>query len=130
MDADQQPVFIRSPAEALALLAPRFGDAQAEKIVVLHLGADRLLLAVGEYPGQVNQAELPIRAVIAEALRVGAALLVVAHNHPSGDADPSAEDLRVSRLLADTARPLGIQLVDHLIVAGSDSRSLRALGLL
>jgi DNA repair protein RadC len=124
------PQVVRSPAEAIALLAPLFVDAEAEKIAVLHLGEDRRLLALREYSGSANDAELPLRMVIEEALRVGTSGLVVAHNHPSGDADPSPEDLRVSRLLADTARNLGMRLIDHLIFAGGETRSLRDLGLL
>jgi DNA repair protein RadC len=107
-----------------------FEDAAAEKIAVLHLGEDRRLLALSEYPGGATDAELPLRLVIEEALRLGTTGLILAHNHPSGDPDPSAEDLRVSRLLADTARNLNIRLIDHLIFAGGDMRSLRDLGLL
>jgi DNA repair protein RadC len=121
---------ISSPDEARRLLAPLFDGDAAEKIAVLHLGDDRRLLALREYLGGAADAELPLRAVMEEALRLGTAALIIAHNHPSGDADPSAEDLRVSRLLADTARNLGIRLIDHLIFAGDDVRSLRGLGLL
>ena len=114
----------------MELLAPLFAGSEVEKIVVLHLGEDRRLLALREYAGSPNEAELPLRTVIEEALRLGTSGLVVAHNHPSGDADPSPEDLRVSRLLADTARNLGMRLIDHLIFAGGETRSLRDLGLL
>ncbi len=130
MAADLKPAPVRSPADARSLLEPSFADASAEKIVVLHLDSDRRLLALREYPGLANEAELPIRLVIEDALRLGASFLLLAHNHPSGDADPSEQDLRVSRLLADTARALGIRLIDHLIFAGGDVRSLRELGLL
>jgi DNA repair protein RadC len=124
------PTTISSPDEARRLLAPLFQGAAAEKIAVLHLGDDCRLLALSDYPGGAGDAELPLRAVIEEALRLGTSGLIIAHNHPSGDVDPSAEDLRVSRLLADTARNLGMHLIDHLIFAGGDVRSLRELGLL
>lgn len=114
----------------MELLAPLFASAGAEKVAVLHLGEDRRLLALREYAGGADTAELPLRMVIEEALRLGTSGLVVAHNHPSGDADPSPEDLRVSRLLAETARNLGMRLIDHLIFAGGETRSLRDLGLL
>lgn len=124
------PARVSSPDQARRLLAPLFGDAAAEKIAVLHLGDDRQLLALRDYPGGAADAELPLRAVMEEALRLGTVGLILAHNHPSGDPEPSAADLRVSRLLADTARSLGIRLIDHLIFAGDDVRSLRELGLL
>lgn len=102
----------------------------SEKIAVLHLDADRRLLALRQYRGSANTAEVPLRSIIGEALRLGTSFLVMAHNHPSGDANPSAEDLRVSRIVADTARNLGIRLIDHIIFAGKDAQSLRDLGLL
>jgi DNA repair protein RadC len=107
-----------------------FAGAEAEKVAVLHLESGGGLLALREHPGAAYEAELPLRAILEEALRLGTEGLVVAHNHPSGDPDPSAEDLRVSRMLADTARNLGIRLIDHLIFAGGDVRSLREMGLL
>ena len=127
---DTSSPTVSSPDQARALLAPLFAGAEAEKVAVLHLADDRRLLALREYPGGAGDVELPLREVVSEALRLGTTSLIVAHNHPSGDADPSAEDLRVSRLLADTARNLGIRLIDHLIFAREDVRSLRDLGLL
>jgi DNA repair protein RadC len=121
---------ISSPADALALLRPLFDGAAAEKVAVLHLARDRRLLAVREYPGGASEADLPLRLVVEEALRLGTDGFIIAHNHPSGDPDPSSEDLRVSRLLAYTARNLGMRLIDHLIFAGNDTRSLRDLDLL
>ena len=130
MEPADQPALVRSAADARHLLAPLFEGAAAEKIAVLHLDGDGRLLALREYPGSVDEVELPTRAIIADALRLGSSGLIVAHNHPSGDAQPSEQDLRVSRILADTARNLGIRFVDHLIFAGSDTLSLRNLGLL
>lgn len=128
--AASPPITVSSPDEARRQLAPVFAEAAIEKVAVLHLDDERLLLAQREYPGGVRDAELPLRAIMEEALRLGTSALVIAHNHPSGDPDPSAEDLRVSRVLADTARNLGIRLIDHLIFAGQEVRSLRDLGLL
>lgn len=112
------------------MLAPIFYDAAGEKIAVLHLDNNRQLLALRDYPGGTSEADVPLRSIMEDGLRLGTAALVVAHNHPSGDLDPSAEDLRVSRLIADTARNLGMRLIDHIIFAGTETRSLRDLGLL
>jgi len=54
--------------------------------------------------------------VLGPALRVGAASLILVHNHPSGDPTPSREDLRLTRQLADGARLLDLRLHDHLII--------------
>jgi DNA repair protein RadC len=124
------PLSVSSPDEARRLLAPLFEKAASEKIAVLHLDDERRLLALREYPGGTDSAELPLRLLVEEALRLGTSGLIVAHNHPGGDPSPSAEDLQVTRLLADTGRNLGIRLIDHLIFAGEQVRSLRELGLL
>jgi DNA repair protein RadC len=130
VDPAKPPITVSSSDAARGLVAPFFDGAAAEKIVVLHLDDGGRLLALREYPGGTSEAEVPLRLIIEEALRLGTSGLVIAHNHPSGDPDPSEEDLRVSRVLADTARHLGMRLIDHIIFAGNDARSLRDLGLL
>jgi DNA repair protein RadC len=130
VDPAKPPITVSSSDAARDLLAPFFDGAPAEKIVVLHLNAQRRLLALREYPGGTSEAEVPLRMIVEEALRLGTSGLVIAHNHPGGDPEPSEEDLRVSRTVADTARNLGMRLIDHIIFAGEDARSLRELGLL
>jgi DNA repair protein RadC len=117
--------------DAALLLAPFFAEASEERIVVMHLAGDRALLAVTvEQIGFEVEVELPIRAIAASTLRLGAAATIVAHNHPSGDPEPSLADKAATRRLADALRPLGIRLLDHIVFAGDDSRSMAALGLL
>ena len=121
---------IASAEDAARLLAPRFEGARGERIVVLHLGEGRSLLAICEHEGDVDSAELPLRAIVAEALRLDSRAMIVAHNHPSGDSRPSEADIDATRILAETAGRLDIRLLDHLIFAGADHASFRALGLL
>ena len=121
---------IATARDAADRLLPHFAAAHGEKIVVLHLDSHRRLLGVTEYPGTIDGADLPLRAIIGEALRLGAAGMIVAHNHPSGDSWPSGEDVDATRLLGETGRALGITLHDHLIFTGGACSSFRALGLL
>lgn len=97
---------------------------------MLHLDEGQRLLALRVHRGGAAHVELPLRTVIADALRLGSTGLIIAHNHPGGDPTPSAEDLRVSRLLADTGRNLGIRLIDHLIFARGGVCSLQERGLI
>ena len=127
---DKEPPVIRTAADAAALAEPLLAGAEGEKIVVLHLDRERRVISVSEYPGEAAHVELPLRRIMAEALRLGSEGLVVAHNHPSGDSEPSETDLAATRELAATARSLGIALHDHLIFAGGEWRSLRQIGLL
>ena len=119
-----------SARHAADLLAPSFDGLAEEAVAVLHLDADRRVLAVMQFDGEAGSAGLPFRAIVEEALRLGSAALVLAHNHPAGTLAPSEEDLAVTRRLAQVVETLGIRLHDHLIFAGEDCLSLRGLGLL
>ena len=100
-------------------------------IAVAHLDAGRRLIElVVVEPTAAGEAELPLRRILEDALRLGSAGILLAHNHPSGDAQPSWDDVESTRELAATADRLGIRLHDHLIFAGEETCSLRALGLL
>ena len=115
---------------AADLLAPLFEGRETEAIAVAHLDAERRVLAVTQFEGDGDSAELPFRAIVEEAFRLGSAALVLAHNHPGGAPGPSEDDLAVTRRLAQVVEPLGVRLHDHLIFAGGDCLSLRGLGLL
>ena len=120
-----------SARAAVELLRPFFGDGEGEKLVLVFLDSDQALLAIEErdrVPGE--SIELSIRAVIGRAIELDARGLIVAHDHPSGDAHPSDADIAVTRRLADTAAGVGILLHDHLIFAGDSWVSFRMLGLL
>lgn len=128
-------MLARMPVEtaraAAQLLKPRFADSAGEKLVLVYLDASQAVLAIEEgnrEPG--DSIELPMRAVIGRALQLDAHGLVLAHDHPSGDAHPSDADIAVTRRLADTAAAVGVRLYDHLIFAGETCVSFRQLGLL
>lgn len=117
--------------DAADLLAPLFADFPGEMLVVLHLDGARNLLAVDQRPApERDEVALPMQEIFRAALNHGAAGLVVAHNHPSGDPQPSRADIEATRRLAETAATLDIVLHDHLIFAGGECRSFRELGLL
>ena len=70
------------------------------------------------------------REVFSPAVRRGAAAVIVAHNHPSGDPDPSEEDILLTERLLESSRILGIRLVDHVIIGSGRYVSLRDEGLI
>ena len=79
--------------------------------------------------GTLTSAPVHPREVFRSALRRAAAALVVAHNHPSGDPEPSPEDVAVTRRLADAGRLLGVPLLDHVVLGEGRFVSLRERGL-
>ena len=124
-------MIIGTVAQAADLFAPLFASDARETVAVIHLDLDRRLLALTlEEPGSEDEAELPIGPIIAKALRIGASAIVVAHNHPSGNPNPSAADEAATRALATAAAGVDIRLHDHIIFGGGDRRSFRSLGLL
>lgn len=126
-----QVMIIDTARDAADLLVPLFEACEGEKVVAAHLDGERRVIGTSEASGSAASVPLPIRSIIADAMRLGASGLIVAHNHPSGDPRPSEADLDATRALAIAAEPLGIRLFDHLIVgAAGRCRSLRALGLI
>ena len=106
-------------------LADRFIGRRNEVVMLLCLDAKRMPLAcriVSE--GSVNAAEVSVRKVVEAALAVNATTVVLAHNHPSGIAVPSMEDIVTTRRMAFALDAVGITLEDHIVVAGRDYVSL------
>jgi DNA repair protein RadC len=128
-----------------ALKAPVLGTSEAlidylsadmahlpvERLRVLFLNAkNRLLRDELVCDGSVNEAPIYPREIMRRALEVGATALILAHNHPSGDAQPSEGDIAATRRVAEAARALDIRIHDHVILARSGWSSLRTLGLI
>lgn len=80
--------------------------------------------------GSLNASLVHPREVFEPAIRYSAAQIIVAHNHPSGDPDPSEEDLAITRRLASAGKILGIDIIDHIIVAKNKFISFKEKGLI
>ena len=97
---------------------------------VLHLNRKHQLIGdIMQQSGTIDHATVYPREVVKEALSLGASALILLHNHPSGDPTPSAADIDVTLRIASTAKPLGITVLDHIIITPSSHTSLKALGL-
>jgi DNA repair protein RadC len=117
---------VRSPGGVERLMAPRLRGLERETFHALLLdGRHRLLEAVQVSEGTLTTSLVHPREVFLPALRHPAAALIVVHNHPSGDPEPSSEDLAVTRRLADCGRLLGIPLIDHVVLGEGRSVSIR-----
>jgi DNA repair protein RadC len=124
-------MLVRTAADAAALFEPLFAGAEQERLCIAYLDRESRLIGHETFEqGAAQQVDLPVRAIATSALRLGAEALVIAHNHPSGNAEPSVADREATRRLADTLRALGIRLQDHLVYAAGEWRSFRGLGLL
>lgn len=121
--------MVRDTRDAWALLRPYFFGARGERVCLLCLdgkGKSLGIRVVGE--GNVNAAEVTTRGVVEAALSLNAAQVILAHNHVSGLALPSAEDKVTTRHLAQVLNTVGVALTDHLILSDDDVVSLRDSG--
>lgn len=112
-------------------LALSLAHQPVEQVRLLLLDA-RLQLIADEPLATGSAAEVPIyaREVARRCLDLGATGLILVHNHPSGQAQPGADDIAATRRLAETLRGLEIELWDHVVVAAGGSTSMRVAGLL
>jgi DNA repair protein RadC len=112
-------------------LAVDMGFLPIERVRVLYLNAKNVLVRdhlLSE--GSVDEAAVYVREVIRGAVDSHATAMILVHNHPSGDPQPSQADIRLTREIVEAARPLGIQVHDHVIVGATKSYSLKQMGLI
>lgn len=105
-------------------------DPARESLWVAHVDEQARCLHVTRHDGDETGADFPLRQIIADAAEHGSAGIVLAHNHPSGDARPSDADCRATRRLASAAEALDCTILDHLVFGGDDCASFRRIGLL
>ncbi len=105
-------------------------DPARESLWVAHLDEEARCLHVSRHDGDESGAAFPLKQIIGDAAAHGSAGIVLAHNHPSGDARPSDSDCRATRRLASAAEALDCAVLDHLVFAGDNCASFRKLGLL
>ena len=130
-EAPEERYQIRSPGDAANLLMPMIGHQEQEHFVVLYLDTrNRVLDREILYKGSLNTSLVRIAEVFRGAVRRNCAGIVVAHNHPSGDPNPSPEDIALTRRLVSAGKLLEIDMLDHVVVGQNRFVSLRerALG--
>jgi DNA repair protein RadC len=115
-----------TPELAATALAAHFAHLERESLVVGLLSRKhRLIAVVPVYVGNVAGTSVRIGELFTEAVRRNASGIVMAHNHPSGDPAPSADDIRTTKDAAAAGRLLGIEVVDHVVFGAGKWVSLR-----
>lgn len=122
-------VQLRCPRDAAAFLLPEYGSRPVEQFGVVlldtrHRVIRTRLLSVGSLDGTVVQP----RDVFREAMLASAAAVVLFHNHPSGDPEPSHEDATLTLRLAAAGELMGISVIDHLVLGDGRYCSLKESG--
>ena len=127
----KNPPVIRGPDDVVRLLGKKFRKESREHFLVIILNARHE--AVGRETisvGSLNASIVHPREVFKPAILASAASIVLVHNHPSGDPEPSDEDLSITKRMVQVGDLLGIGVLDHVIVAERGEVSLRSRGLL
>jgi DNA repair protein RadC len=122
---------IRSPADAANLLMPEMSLLEQEHLRTILLDTKNHVVAVPTiYVGSVNTTMIRVSEVYREAIRRNCPAIIVLHNHPSGDPNPSPEDVMVTKQIVEAGKLLDIDCLDH-IVLGKGGRfvSLKERGL-
>lgn len=120
---------IRSPQDVAGLMMEDLRYHTQEHFVCLYLNTKNQVLAKETvFIGSLNSSIVHPREVYKEAIRRSSASLICLHNHPSGDPQPSREDIEVTRRLLDAGKIIGIDLLDHLIIGDGRFYSLKEKG--
>ncbi len=130
LNQDEKAVIIDSPQDAYQLLKPA-GSYQKEHFIGLYLNARNQLICQETISiGSLNANIVHPREVFEPAITHHALSLLVAHNHPSGDPQPSEDDLEITKRLVKAGNLLGINLIDHLIISAKEFFSFKEKGLI
>lgn len=122
---------IRSPADTEAFLQARMRHLDHELFCCLYLDNRHRVLRFDElFRGTIDGTSVYPREVVKEALSVNAAAVILAHNHPSGVAEPSQADERITQRLKSALDLVDIRLLDHLIIGDGAATSLASRGLI
>lgn len=124
-------LLIDSPEAAAQVLLPLFANADRERCVAGYVDTKhRLLSVVTVSIGSIDHTFMAPREVFRDALLENAAAVVLAHNHPSGDPEPSADDVAVSQRLVRAGSLIGVEVLDHLVIGDGRWVSLARRGVL
>ena len=125
-----RPQF-RSPADAARHLLPQYGAHPVERFGVMLLDTRHRLIAARVISiGSLDASMAHPREVFREAVVAGAAAVIAFHNHPSGDPAPSREDVLLTARLKSAGSVIGVDLVDHVILAETRYCSMKEQGLI
>jgi DNA repair protein RadC len=127
---DQQRKQVKTPTDAAEVFMTDMGVLEQEEVRVMLLDRRNRVLAVQMvYRGSANAIGVRMAEIFKMAIRQNAQSIIVAHNHPSGDATPSGEDVQMTRSLIQSGKLLDIDVLDHLVIAQRSFVSMKERGL-
>ncbi len=124
-------ISLSSPLQVVTYLKEKLGREKKEHFVTILLDSHNNLISINNISvGTLNSSLVHPREVFEPAIKHLAASIILAHNHPSGDSDPSIEDIKVTQRLTSVGEVTGINIIDHIIISSTGYTSLKEKGLL
>jgi DNA repair protein RadC len=121
---------VTSPSSIARIFMEEMRYLKREHIKVIFLDTKNGIICDKDISvGTVNTSLVDPREVFTDALEVSAVNIILLHNHPSGDPEPSVDDIEVTKRVYEAGRVIGIELLDHIIIADGDYISLKEKGL-
>jgi len=125
----EERAVVRTPQDVANLLMAEMGFLDQEQLRVVLLTSKNQVISISEvYKGNVNTSLIRPSELFREAVRENCPAIIVVHNHPSGDPDPSPEDIAVTKQIVAAGRVLDIEVLDHMIIGGKRYVSLKERG--
>ncbi|MBW7476679.1 DNA repair protein RadC [Paenibacillus oenotherae] len=126
-----EPIIIRSPSDVFSLMEFDMRYASKELFVCLFLNTKNHIIAKEVISiGTLNATLVHPREVFRAAIKRNSASVICCHNHPSGNPEPSPEDIQITKQLVSVGQLIGIEVLDHVIIAGHSYVSIREKGLM
>lgn len=130
-DIDRMDEEIDSPETAARLMGAIIGDKAKEHFMLILLNTRNKVIRISQISiGTLTSSPVHPREVFKEAVKHSAQSVIIAHNHPSGDTEPSDDDINITRRLVEAGQLLGIQVLDHIIVGGETYFGFKERGLI
>jgi len=121
--------YATSPNVVKEYLKLKLGELEHETFNVLFLDTKHGLISLTElFRGTIDSASVPVREVVKDSLKNNASAVILSHNHPSGVCEPSSTDKQLTSELKEALNPVGVRVLDHIIIGGSRSYSMAEYG--
>ena len=119
-------IIINKPNDIAKILIPRYRYATQENFIIVLLNTKNEIISINDIStGSLNASIAEPREVFREVLKYPTSAAILAHNHPSGNPNPSVKDIKITKKLVNAGKILGIDILDHIIIGDNEFRSLK-----
>lgn len=119
-------IIINKPNDIAKILIPRYRYATQENFIIVLLNTKNEIISINDIStGSLNSSIAEPREVFREVLKYPTSSVILAYNHPSGNPNPSVEDIKITKKLVNAGKILGIDVLDHIIIGDNEFRSLK-----